>query len=266
MLDEIAAYNKERWEALAEAGVPYSLPFLHLTPETARDEVDPHGLLGPSFEGRDVLCLAAGGGQQSAAFGILGARVTVLDLCETQLARDREAAEHYGLTPRLVQGDMRDLSCFADASFDVVWHAHSINFVPDPRRVFAEVARVLRPGGMYRLSCWNPFAHGGCEVEWNGRGYVISQPYGEGLVDWTDEPWDIASPDGVQRQVQGPHEFRHALSTYVNGTAEVGLRIIRLEEEADVPKPGEPPPEPGSWQHFGTVLPHWLGFWMRLEA
>jgi len=37
-----------------------------------------------------VLCLASGGEQQSAIFGLLGADVTVLDLCAQQLAGDRQ--------------------------------------------------------------------------------------------------------------------------------------------------------------------------------
>ena len=39
--------------------------------------------------GKGVLCLAGGGGQQSAAFALLGAKVTVLDFSETQLERDK---------------------------------------------------------------------------------------------------------------------------------------------------------------------------------
>ena len=45
---------------------------------------------------KDVLCLAAGGGQQSAVFGLLGARVTVIDFTQGQLDGDITAAKHYG--------------------------------------------------------------------------------------------------------------------------------------------------------------------------
>ena len=55
--------------------------------------------------GKDVLLLAGGGGQQSAAFGLLGARVTDLDFSGNQLASDRQAADHYGLKPVLIQGE-----------------------------------------------------------------------------------------------------------------------------------------------------------------
>ncbi len=85
MLDELARYNKERWEALAQADIAFSRPFLDLIPSSARQLIDPHKLIGP-VDGKSILCLA-GGGQQSAAFSLLGAQVTVLDLSETQLAQ-----------------------------------------------------------------------------------------------------------------------------------------------------------------------------------
>ena len=156
-MDEIARHAKECWEGLAAAGSQYTRPFLSLDEASARQVVDPYGLLGDRVTG-DVLCLAGGGGQQSAAFALLGARVTVLDICETQLERDRLAAAHYGRDVRTVQGDMRDLGFLTDGSLDVVWHAHSLTFIPDPRPVFDEVTRVLRRGGVYHLDCWNPFS------------------------------------------------------------------------------------------------------------
>lgn len=57
------------------------------------------------FAQKKVLCLASGGGQQSVAFALLGADVTVLDISPSQLERDRKAAEHYGIKVHLVQGD-----------------------------------------------------------------------------------------------------------------------------------------------------------------
>ncbi len=56
-----------------------------------------HGIL-KDVAGKKVLCLASGGGPDSVAFGLLGATVTVLDLSDVQLERDRQAAEHHGLS------------------------------------------------------------------------------------------------------------------------------------------------------------------------
>ncbi len=255
-MDDVARYNRTRWNALVRAGVSFSRPWLDLDPATARARVDPEGMMG-EVAGRDVLCLAAGGGQQSAAFGLLGARVTVLELSEEQLARDAEAARHYGLSPRTLQGDMRDLSPFADASFDLVWQAHSINFIPDPLRVFDGVARVLRPGGRYRLEYTNPFLHGVWE-NWDGTGYAIRETYADAEVRYRDPIWDVRDSEGNTQRVRGPREFRHCLGTMVNGLTERGLRLLGLwEGDLD----GDPQAEPGSWGHFKSMLSPWLTLW-----
>ena len=67
---------------------------------------------------KDVLCLAAGGGQQSAVFGLLGARVTVIDFTQGQLNGDITAAKHYGYPVETIRANIRDLSEIQDASFD----------------------------------------------------------------------------------------------------------------------------------------------------
>ena len=255
-MDEIARYNKERWEELARRGVEFSRPFLDLDTESARHLVDPHGILG-DVEGRDVLCLASGGGQQSAAFAILGAAVTVFDISETQLTRDREAAHHFGLPVVTVQGDMRDLSAFANDSFDVVWHAFSISFVPDARPVLSEVSRVLRASGRYRIEFPNPFVVGLDEQDWNGQGYPLRRPYIDGAQYWDRDPmWDIHTEDGETERVLGPREFRHNLGTLVNALVELRFVILGLWEEL-----GDPGAEPGTWDHFKAVAPPWLTIW-----
>ena len=84
MMDDISNYNRERWNALARANALFTRPALHLDASTARQKIDPEGLLG-ELAGKRVLCLASGGGQQSAAFALLGAHVTVCDLSDAQL-------------------------------------------------------------------------------------------------------------------------------------------------------------------------------------
>ena len=261
-MDDIASYNKERWEALAQARIAYSRPWLELTEESAREAVDPQGMIG-DIAGKRVLCLAGGGGQQSAAFALLGADVTVLDITETQLERDREAVEHYGLTVTTCQGDMRDLSRFAQGSFDVVYHAHSLNFVPDPRLVFDQVQHVLRAVGPYRLSYSNPFVHGMFEARWLNGGYAVDLPYADGQEMVCDDPaWEFKDETGDVHRVDGPREWRHALSTVVNGLIERGFTILGIREDGE----GDANAEPGSWEHFQAMFPPWLVIWARLAA
>jgi SAM-dependent methyltransferase len=259
-MDELARFNKERWEGLARANFVYTRPMLNLDATSAQAEVDPHGILG-DVTGKDVLCLAASGGQQSPAFGLLGAQVTVFDLAETQLERDRFAAEHYGLHVRTVQGDMRDLSVFADASFDIVYHAYSINFVPDVEPVFAEVARVLRPGGYYHIEWGNPYGQTIDEHSWNGEGYLLRHPYQQGFEISAAYPgwqeWDVEDVDGTQHKVPGPREFVHTLSTVLNGLAHRGFVILHCTEFTG----SKPQPVPGTWDHLITFSPAWITLW-----
>jgi len=257
-LDEIAEFNRRRWDALSENGVQFGRPWLGLSVENALARVDPEGVLG-EVDGKDVLLLAGGGGQQSAAFGLLGARVTVYDLSERQLDADRLAAGHYGLEPELIQGDMRDLSRFESGSFDLVWHAHSLGFVPDPRPVFRGVFRILRRGGLYRLSCPNPFTSSTDENSWTGQGYLIKEPYCEGC-ERAPNPWEIWTDQKSPKLVPGPREFGHSLSTLVNLPLGLGFSLRGLWEDGVEAKGGPP----GSWPHFTTVCPpHLVLLWHK---
>ncbi|MEM9516758.1 MAG: class I SAM-dependent methyltransferase [Actinomycetota bacterium] len=255
-MDDIGAFNRRRWDELVAAGCEYTRPWLHLDPAAARTRVDPEHQLA-DLVGSSVLCLAAGGGQQSVAFGLLGCEVTVLDASESQLEHDRTTAERYGLMPRLVHGDMRDLSMLADGSIDVVWQAHSLNFVPDPRPVFEEVARVLRSGGQYRLQFTNPFIHGTWDRRSGGH-YLLAGPYVDGEVKRTS-PWRVDDGAGAVTMVEGPREFKHTLSTVLNGVTAVGLEITGFWEDTV----GDTDAEAGSWPHFKRHCAPWLTVWSR---
>ena len=254
-MDNVTQYNQERWEMLARAGALFTRPWLELDPDSARARLDPQGILGDVAH-QDVLCLAGGGGQQSSAFALLGANVTVVDLSESQLQRDREAALHYGVKIETVQGDMRDLSRLGQAAFDIVWHPYSLNFVPNARVVFREVARVLRPKGLYHFMCANPFACGLGSKDWDGNAYPLRLPYIDGAeITYADEDWVFK--DDKPHAIQGPREYRQTLSKLLNGLIEQGFVILHMEECTEY----VPDAEPGTWDHFQSIVPPWLMFW-----
>jgi SAM-dependent methyltransferase len=257
-MDDIAKYNSARWDAMARSRAVFTRPWLDMTAENARARFDPDGWLG-ELDGKDVLCLAGGGGQQSAAMGLLGATVTVLDLSAAQLERAREAAAHYGHALTTLQGDMRDLSRLDASAFDVVFHPHSINFVPDARAVFAQVARVIRPGGVYHFNCANPCFSGVQARDWDGAGYPLRQPYAQGYeINGSDEPW-VFRGEQPSETIPAPKEFRHVLSTLINGLIGEGFAIRQVIEQSLGKSDANA--EPGSNEHFSAIAPPWLGFW-----
>ncbi len=264
-MDDVASFNQSKWDELARKGVIFSRPYQNLSPEQARAVLDPHGIIDDA-SGKDVLCLAAGGGQQSIAFHRLGAKVTVFDLSPVMLERDRSAAAQARTVIDIQQGDMRDLSRFPDRRFDLIWHAYSINFIPDPRPVFAEVARVLRPGGLYRIEFHNPLVAGMDETSWDGKGYPLSLAYENG-VEIRDPAWEFEDERGQPVKIDGPRAFRHTLSGVINPLASLGFVLLGLWEEVAGEYLGlaDSDPVPGSWGHFIRVAPPWLTAWWRKQ-
>jgi ubiquinone/menaquinone biosynthesis C-methylase UbiE len=119
-----------------------------LDPHLTAQMVDAVAALVPT--GR-LLDLACGPGRHSVPLSARGYDVTGVDISDEYLARARRRAASAGQSASFAKADMRDLSAFPDGSFDAVVSLHtSVGFFDSAEqnsRVFAEAARVLRPGG-----------------------------------------------------------------------------------------------------------------------
>ncbi len=221
----------------------FSQPWMHLSHSDAKSILRSAHIVH-DVDSLDVLCLAAGGGQQSAVFGLLCSRVTVLDFSERQLSRDREAASRYGFDVRVELCDMRDLSRFAADAFDLVWHAWSINYVPDPWRSFCEVARTLKTGGWYVLEFGNPAAANLDRGSWNGNGYTIREPFMDGAERKFNPPWMWYSGGRIFRKT-APRAWLHSLACITGKLSALGMLIISCDEYPT----GDVSARPGSREH-----------------
>jgi arsenite methyltransferase len=110
------------------------------------------GLLKP---GEDVLDLGSGAGTDSlVAAQMVGAEgsVTGIDMTPEMIAKARASAEELAVgNIEFVESEAERLP-FTDGSFDVVISNGVIDLVPDKDAVFAELFRVLRPGGRLQLA------------------------------------------------------------------------------------------------------------------
>jgi ubiquinone/menaquinone biosynthesis C-methylase UbiE len=81
--------------------------------------------------------------------------VVGVDIDATLIARMEERIARAGLIDRIrgVRVDGGALP-FEKASFDVVFSKDSVVQIPDKSRIFAEILRVLRPGGRFIASDW----------------------------------------------------------------------------------------------------------------
>ncbi|MEO5928603.1 MAG: class I SAM-dependent methyltransferase [Candidatus Kapaibacterium sp.] len=232
---DIRDYNRGAWNSKVEQGNQWTVPVgpeaiaaarrgtweIVLTPQKPVPSA-----WFPDLAGCDTLCLASGGGQQGPLLAAAGARVTVFDNSPMQLERDRFVAEREGLEIRTVEGDMRDLSCFSDESFDLIIHPCSNCFVPDIRPVWREAFRVLRHGGVLLSGFNNPLLYlfdqdlvekGIFEVR-----HVL--PYSD-FTSITDEERN--------RYITGnePLEFGHMLEDQIGGQTDAGFMIAGFYED-----------------------------------
>jgi ubiquinone/menaquinone biosynthesis C-methylase UbiE len=232
---DIRAYNREAWDKQVNLGEnPWTKP---VGPEiiararqgdfsvllTENKPVPPEWI--PPLKGLEILALACGGGQQGPVFAAAGANVTVFDNSPRQLDRDREVAKREGLNSlRTIEGDARNLSMFADESFDFIFHPVSNLFIPEIRPIWKEAFRILRHGGTMLAGFMNPIF------------YIFDFDQAEkGVLEVKYKlPYaDIDHPEMRDRQLANgwPLEHSHSLTDQIAGQTEAGFHIIGMYED-----------------------------------
>jgi SAM-dependent methyltransferase len=173
------------------------------------------------------LCLASGGGQQAPILAAAGARVTSFDNSAKQLEKDRFVAERDNLEIVIEQGDAADLSCFADASFDLIFHPCSNCFMPRLQPIWRECFRVLRRGGAMLVGFTKPEIYifdRKAEEEEGVLRLRHSLPYS-----------DLESISEAERQEilesGQPLEFSHTLEEQIGGQIAAGFVVTGFYED-----------------------------------
>jgi ubiquinone/menaquinone biosynthesis C-methylase UbiE len=163
------------------------------------------------FEAASVLDVACGKGAvmvpAAKAVGSAGLVVGIDISSEmTRLARVEMSRLGHANCRALVM-DAENLA-FEDDSFDLVFCAFGVFFLPDPVRAAAEFARVLRPGGALGLSSW-----GDEDARWDWEGDLI-----EGLA---------VDRRSISQPFDTPESLRDLLTSA--GFQDVGVEIEELD-------------------------------------
>ena len=156
-LEEEADLHFELGRDLAEH-LGYSRELLAAIPAAALASfagVGHHLDLAALQPGEEVLDLGSGSGTDVFCAAVLvgeSGRVVGVDITDEQLLKARRLRDEAGLSQvDFVESHIEDLP-FEDASFDAVISNGVINLSLLKGRVFAEAARVLRPGGRLALA------------------------------------------------------------------------------------------------------------------
>jgi len=108
------------------------------------------------LQGRKCLDVGCGGGLFTEAMASRGAVVTGIDLADASLAVARLHLEESGFeTIRYLRIPVQELAGQEPGQFDLVTCLEVLEHVPDPGRMLADCARLVRPGGDIVVSTIN---------------------------------------------------------------------------------------------------------------
>jgi SAM-dependent methyltransferase len=233
---DVHKHNSAAWDRYADENIEWSIPVSCEEIERARNG-DWAVILSPikpvprewfgDVRGKDVLCLASGGGQQAPIFAAAGARVTSFDASARQLEKDKFVAERENLQIRIERGDAADLSRFADESFDLIFNPCSNCFMADIIPVWRECFRVLRRGGALLTGFNNPIVYV----------FDAEAEEKEGVLQLRHKlPYsDIESLSEKERAEKiaknETFEFSHSLDAQIGGQIDAGFLIAGFYED-----------------------------------
>jgi SAM-dependent methyltransferase len=232
----VQEYNSAAWDKEVEKGIEWSVPVSSETIDEARRgnwsvvltpvKAVPREWFG-DVVGKDILCLASGGGQQAPILAAAGANVTVFDNSVRQLEQDRFVAERDGLNLRIEKGDAADLSRFEDESFDLIFHPCSNCFMPRLEPIWRECFRVLRRGGALLVGFTKPevFIFDRRAEEEEG---VLRPRYSLPYSDL--ESIGEAERAEILRRGE-PLEFSHTLEEQIGGQTAAGFVVTGFYED-----------------------------------
>lgn len=246
--------NRQAYDAMARKEHFLTTPVTAAELANPLGTLDARGWLGGNIRGWRVLCLAAGGGRQGPLYAAAGAEVTVFDISPAMLERDRVMSERLGMKMRIVEGTMNDLSMFGDGAFDLVAHPVSTCYVRDPKEVFRQIARVLRPNGLYVSQHKQPI-NLQASLQMRHGHYVLETKVGDvapGLLP--GESSFLREPNTI--------EIAHSLETLLGGICRAGMVI----EDVTEPDHADPSGAFGSMGHRSQFVPPYIRVKARRTA
>lgn len=173
------------------------------------------------LNGKRVLGLASGGGQQMPFFAAAGAVCTVLDYSDRQIESERMVSAREGYPIDIVQADMTRPLPFADGAFDLIFHPVSNCYIREVLPIWRECFRVLKRGGIL-LSGLD-----------NGLNFIVDSDE-QRIVNRL--PFDpLANPDQMKqlREDDAGVQFSHTLSEQIGGQLAAGFALTDLYEDTN---------------------------------
>jgi SAM-dependent methyltransferase len=215
--------NREGWDKISERYQKQnriSLIDVHYGPFAPGEREE--RLLG-DVEGKNILELGCGGGQNAIVLAKWGANAWGVDQSAKQLDYARQLAHQEGVTVNFLEANMESMPELNGDSFDIILSSHAINYVENLQAVLQECARLLKLGGRVVLCLGHPMVFFAWEaLEEDNFALLKERSYFRREDSWQ---WDF--PDGYSV----PFESRlWTIEDVVNGLIGAGLVVERVRE------------------------------------
>lgn len=180
-------------------------------------------LLG-EVRGRDLLHLQCHFGMDTLSLARRGARVTGLDLSDRSIALARELAQRCSLEAEFVEGNVLDTRKEFTRRFDIVFTSYgTIGWLPDLRPWAANIARYLKPGGVFVVAEFHPQVW-----MWDNDFTRVAHSYFNlGVIEeleagsYADREASVALPS---------HSWNHSIADVIQSLIDHGLQIEVFRE------------------------------------
>ena len=173
------------------------------------------------LQGKKILGLASGGGQQMPIFNALGADCTVIDYSPKQIENELLVAEREGYIIKAIEGDITKKLPFDNETFDIVFHPVSNCYVEDVQHVFNEAYRVLKKNGILLAGLNNEINY---IVDSEEREIIWRMPFNP-LKDKASLEYMIKEDAGMQ--------FSHNMTEQIGGQLKAGFTLLDLYEDTN---------------------------------
>ncbi|HFI0234857.1 TPA: class I SAM-dependent methyltransferase [Streptococcus suis] len=232
-------YNQERWNRVsARQGNGYTVPLSHEEFEKSKAKPLTVSLtVGKTVpldwferaQGKKLLGLACGGGQQGPMFAAHGYQTTIMDFSKEQLDKDRLVAERENLNLQTVQADMTQPFPFEDESFDIIFCPVSNVYIEDLENMWQESYRVLKKGGLLMVGYMNPWIYiFDADDIWDRPDKTLvpmySLPFNARQLEETGQ---------ITIDPEYGYEFSHTLEEQIAGQLRAGFAMIDFYESKD---------------------------------
>lgn len=165
-----------------------------------------------------VLEIGAGAAQCSRWLAKRGVDVVASDVSPAMIAEAQRLNRATGVRLPLAVADARELP-FDSTSFDTVFTSFgAIGFLPDLEDLFAEVGRVLRPGGRWVYSATHPFSWVFPDSP-HAVDLRVIRPYAQGDAYIEGDEGELAYA-----------EFSHTFADHINALTATGFTIEKILE------------------------------------